>query len=83
MLIRPVDDGTHVQADVLKTSHHALLYSVQVHHLVIYVDELHAAMEGALRGREVRPWIISCLWKPESSLQESYSRSTYFTLHFT
>lgn len=61
MVIVPVDDGTHVQADILETSNHALLYGVQVHQLLVHVDELHAAVEGALRWREVRPWKIACV----------------------
>lgn len=51
---RPVDDGTHVQADVVEGAHEALLHCAQVGRVVVDVDHLHAALEGALqrpRGR--------------------------------
>lgn len=51
---KPVDDGAHVQADVVEGAHEALLHRAQVCHVVVDVDHLHAALEGALqrpRGR--------------------------------
>lgn len=51
---QPVYDGTHVQADVVKGAHEALLHCPQVGHVVVDVDHLHAALKGTLqrpRGR--------------------------------
>lgn len=45
---RPVDDGAHVQADVVEGSDEALLHRPQVRHVVVDVDHLHAALEGPL-----------------------------------
>ena len=49
----PVYDGTHVQADVLKHPDEALLDGPEVGQLVVHVDHLHAALEGALQRRRV------------------------------
>ena len=58
----PVYDGAHVQADVLEGSHDALLHGPEVSQLVVHVDELHAALEGASRGRRVSTQEVSCRW---------------------
>lgn len=44
----PVNEGAHVQADVLKTTQHALLHRAQINQLVIHMYELHAALKGTL-----------------------------------
>lgn len=50
----PVYDGAHVQADVLKSSHGAFFHRMQVGELIVDQNRLHAALEGALAGREQR-----------------------------
>lgn len=48
MIALPVNKSTHVEADVLKTTQHALLHRAKVDQLVIHMYELHAPLEGAL-----------------------------------
>lgn len=50
--LSPVYNCAHVKADILKRSHGAFLHSMQISWLVVHQDGLHAALEGALRGRE-------------------------------
>lgn len=48
----PVYNCTHVQADILKSSHSAFLHSVQISRLVIHQDCLHTPLKGMLGWRE-------------------------------
>lgn len=50
----PVYDCAHIQADILKSTHNAFLHRMHISRLVVQQDRLHAALEGALRGREER-----------------------------
>lgn len=50
--LSPVYNCAHVKADILKRSHGASLHRMQISWLVVHQDGLHAALEGALRGRE-------------------------------
>lgn len=52
LLLLPVNDCTHVKADVLKSPHSAFLHRMQISRLVVYQDCLHAALEGTLRWWE-------------------------------
>lgn len=45
----PVYNRTHIQADIFKGSNQALLHSPKVSYMVVYVDHLHAALEGPLK----------------------------------
>lgn len=58
--VLPINDGTHVQADVLKSSNRAFLHSMQISRLVVHYDGLHATLEEALRRREKRLEKIPC-----------------------
>ena len=48
----PVDDCTHVEADILKSPHSAFFHCMHISWLVIHQDRLHAALEGPLGGWE-------------------------------
>lgn len=50
----PIYNCTHVQADILKSSHGAFFHCMQISRLVIHQDRLHAALEGAMGGRRQR-----------------------------
>lgn len=56
----PIYNCTHVQADILKSSHSAFFHCMQISWLVIHQDCLHAALEGTLGGWQQRlekiPW---------------------------
>lgn len=74
----PVYDGTHVQADVLKRSHEALLHSPEVGKMVVDVDHLHAALEGALRRARAGVQEVSWRERPRTrSLLKQHSQHEY------
>lgn len=58
----PVYDGTHVETDILESPQRALLHRLQVHQLLVDMDQLHAALEGPLCGGQVGPGEVACRW---------------------
>lgn len=50
----PVYDCTHVETDILKSSHNAFFHRMQISGLVVHQDCLHAALEGTLGRWEQR-----------------------------
>lgn len=48
----PVYDCTHVQADILKSSHSSFFHCMQISRLIIHQDCLHTALERTPGGRE-------------------------------
>ena len=71
----PVYDGAHVQADVLKRSDEALLDGPEVGQLVIHVDHLHAALEGALQRRRVGAQEVAWARRKGSKVKDNQSQS--------
>lgn len=67
----PVDDGAHVEADVLKGSNVTLLHSAEVGQVVVYVDHLHAALKGALDRSGVG--VQEVAWRQEEQVTTTRS----------
>ena len=66
----PVYNGTHIQADVLKGSDEALLHSPEVSQMVVDVDHLHAALEGALKCPSVG--VQKVAWREAEEVRVHY-----------
>ena len=62
----PIYDGTHVEADIFEGPQRSLLHRLQVHQLLVHVDQLHAALEGPLHGGQVGPGEVACRWQPHT-----------------